>query len=223
MRERGIKRESIPLEISGMQPLRALNSWTVRIALSLVAAACQTQTGGSPTATAPLSISPDLRVSRAPFESVEVNWKQRIDQPYVFLEVRGSYTAAGRCLERAFEAARAQGLEITGPPFALYYDDPGSVPVAELRMRACLPVERLAEPAAPLAFDVLESTTVAYAFVAGPYPEVPRAYPALFDYLARLDWTLAGPIRETYLQDPSRAGDLDQLVTEVQFPATSAR
>jgi effector-binding domain-containing protein len=169
------------------------------------------------------AIATDLEVAAPPYDEVDVQWKHRIDQPYVFVEGTGSYTGIGRLLEEVFAAVREQGVEPSGPPFALYYDDPGRTPLAELRMRACLPVAAPLEPRAPLAYEVLESTTVVYAFVAGPYPDVPRAYPALFEYLRQLDWVDVGPIREIYLRNPAETDDWSTLVTEVQIPAAAAR
>ena len=161
----------------------------------------------------------DMPIARAPFADVQANWKQRLDQPYVYIEARGDYRQLGRVLEHVFAAAAEQDIEISGPPFALYYDDPGKVAVAELRLRACVPVSVKLEPRAPLAFDVLESTTVVYAYVGGPYPEVPRAYGGVLAYLAKLNWVESGPIREVYLSDPASVTSWDQLVTEVQVPA----
>jgi effector-binding domain-containing protein len=162
----------------------------------------------------------DLRVARAPFDSVDANWKQRLDQPYVYLEGRGDYRGIGRLIERAFLAADEQDIEVAGPPFALYYDDPGRVAADALRMRACLPVDSAGEVREPLAQDLLASTTVVYAYVAGPYPEVPRAYPGLFAFMRELDWVECGPVREIYLSDPASVLDWDELLTEVQVPAT---
>ncbi|MBM3991189.1 MAG: GyrI-like domain-containing protein [Planctomycetes bacterium] len=181
-------------------------------------ASAPTRVGGSPA-----TFVADLTVARAPFRDVQVDWKQRLDQPYVFVEARGNYTHVGRSLERVFALAAAEGLEPSGAPFALYYDDPGKVAVDELRLRACLPLARPFETRGELRYDVLESTTVAYAFIAGPYPEVPRSYPALFSYLARMDWVENGPIREIYLVNPGEVQDFAELVTEVQVPATAAR
>lgn len=170
-----------------------------------------------------LEVQPDLPLSRPPFDHVAANWKQRLAQPYVFLEARGSYTQVGALLGELVAEAQRQDLRIGGPPFALYYDDPGRVAVDELRLRACLPLEAAATVDAPLAYDVLPSTTVVYAFVSGPYPEVPRAYPGLYRYLSELGWRENGPVRESYLVHPGEVVDFSQLVTEVQIPATSAR
>lgn len=170
-----------------------------------------------------LDFQPDIPVSRAPFDDVSVNWKQRMARPYAFVEARGSYTGIGALLEQVTRLAREQDLPVDGPPFALYYDDPGRVPVSELRMRACLPLREPASSRGPLAEDLLPEATVVYAFVAGPYPEVPRSYPGLFAYMDELGWREAGPVREVYLVNPASVADYADLVTEVQVAATSAR
>lgn len=192
--------------------------------LPWILAACAVGDGpGSPasgSAGEPLQIeTPDLALTLPPYSDVHANWKQRLDQPYVFVDWVGSYTRIGEALAQADKLVREQGFEPSGPPFALYYDDPGHVDMAALRARACFPIDRVVTPRAPLKFDQLESTTVVYAFVAGPYPEVPRSYPGLFEYMRSLAWSENGPIRETYLVDPGKVSDWNQLVTEVQIPA----
>ena len=168
-------------------------------------------------------VRPDLAVSYAPHDGLEVHWKQRLAQPYLFLEARGSYTGVGALLEETDRHMRDAGLVAAGPPFALFYDDPGTVPVTELRMRACFPVAGAVRAPAPLTAATLPGTTVVYAFVGGPYPEVPRAYPKLFAFLDELGWVLDGPVREVYLVHPGTVSDWSELVSEVQLPATSAR
>jgi len=168
------------------------------------------------------TFQPDLAISEPPFAEVHANWKQRLDQPYVFVEYTGSYVETGRLLPMVQRAMLEQGLEPTGPPFALFYDDPGRVPVEGLRSRACVPVDRPVEPAGGLGYDVLPSTTVVYAFASGPYPEVPRCYPGLYGYLATMGWVEDGPIRETYLVSPSEVRSFELLLTEVQIPVRFA-
>lgn len=163
----------------------------------------------------------DMAITQPPYAQVHANWKQRLDQAYVFVELTGSYTRIGESLAAADRAMRDQGIEASGPPFALFYDDPGSVATEALRARACFPVDARITPQPPLRYDELESTTVVYAYVAGPYPEVPRAYPGLLAYMRTLSWVEAGPIREVYLVDPAGVSDWRELVTEVQIPAAS--
>lgn len=168
------------------------------------------------------SFQPDLPISEPPFRQVHANWKQRIDQPYVYVDYEGSYLETGRLLPLVHQAMRDQGLEPSGAPFALYYDDPGRVAVERLRSRACVPVEGPVPVRGALEFDVLPSTTVVYAFAAGAYPEVPRCYPGLYSYMQTMGWVEAGPIRETYLVAPSAVLEFGELLTEVQIPVTYA-
>jgi len=156
-------------------------------------------------------------------EPVHPAWKQRLDQPYVFLEHAGSYTEVGPLIPVLLREMQAQRLRAAGPPFALFFDDPGVVPSAELRARVCAPVDRPVDAATPLGYDVLPSVTVVYGLVAGPYPEVPRSYPGLFAYLEQQGWALAGPVREIYLVPPASARRPADLIAEVQIPATQAR
>jgi effector-binding domain-containing protein len=160
----------------------------------------------------------DVQLSLPPYHSVAVQWKQRLDQPYVFLELVGDYADTGRFLPQLLEQVRNQNVAVNGTPFGLFYDDPARTPASELRSRLCLPVSKVAAVAAPLGFDLLPSANVVYARVAGAYPEVPRAYPAMFDTLRTRGWVLDGPIREQYLVDPASVQSFDQLVTEVQMP-----
>lgn len=161
---------------------------------------------------------PDLPISAAPFDKVHVSWKQRLDQPYVYFERRGDYTQTGSFIATVHREMIDQGLEPSGPPFALYYDDPGRVETSQLRSRICIPVAGQRSPNEPLSYDVLPSVTVVYAFVGGEYPEVARAYPGLYAFMDRMGWTENGPLRETYLVPPSMVDDFSELVTEVQIP-----
>ena len=199
---------------------------SLALVLALSLAGCMAPPGGgSGTAdSGPLvpEVRADLAISRAPFHDVDVNWKQRLDQAYVFIEAKGSYTQVGGLLERVDALMEAQGIDPAGPPFGLFYDDPGKKPVEELRMRACFPVLGSPKLSKPLSYSALESTTVVYAFIGGPYPEVPRAFPGMFEFMRKLNWVEDGPIRETYLVNPALVSDFEQLVCEVQIPAASA-
>lgn len=165
---------------------------------------------------------PDLAVSDPPFDQVHANWKQRLDQPYVYIEHLGSYTETGRLLPVLDEALRRAGVDVSGPPFALFYDDPGRVPIDRLRSRACLPVAGPVEVEPPLEYAVLPNATVVYCVASGPYPELPRCYPGLYAYMRRMAWVEDGPIREIYLVPPSTVADWSELRAEVQIPVAPA-
>lgn len=165
----------------------------------------------------------DLPVAEPPYADLKANWKERLEERYVYVELRGSYTETARALGGLFQSLAAQKIEPAGAPFALYYDDPGHTPVAQLRSRACVPVPYDADVRAPCTVDTLPSAMVVYAYVGGPYGDVPRAYPGLYAYMKKLGWAEAGPIRESYLVSPGSVSDWAKLVTEVQLPAQPTR
>lgn len=157
-------------------------------------------------------------------EEIEANWKERLAQLYVFVEHRGDYRRLGDSMRRLMAWARASGIQASGAPFALFFDDPGQVPVSELHARACLPVaEAPATLGSGVSVDVLARSMVVYARIPGAYPSVARAYPALFAYLRELGWQQGGPIREVYLVDPVDVRNHDELLTEVQIPWVAGR
>lgn len=198
--------------------------------LALALPACEGPSGAGGTRASQPSTSawsgvrytPDLPISHPPFDrpgSVQASWKQRVDVPYVFVEHLGSYLETGALIPVVHRELAAQGLEPDGPPFVLFYDDPATIARKDLRSRACIPIRGARAVQTPLGYDVLPSTTVGYAFVSGPYPEAPRAYPGIFEYLAHNRWERDGPIREIYLVPPGSNPDGRELLCEIQIPA----
>ena len=171
----------------------------------------QAQDAGFETEVVPVIESRELAVS-------DVQWKERLEQPYVFVEVRGDYRELGGSMRKPLERVRLAGVEASGPPFALYYDDPASVPVEQLRARVCLPVQAGAGAAPGLGADMLPRAMVVYANVTGAYPELPRVYPSLFAYLSDHGWVADGPLREIYFVDPGTVTDWRELASELQVP-----
>jgi len=159
-----------------------------------------------------------IPVSHPPFDEFHANWMQRLDQPYVFIDCYGHYGDATSHIPMILREAAAQGLEVKGAPFALFYDDPAVTPVAELRSRVCLPLSGPAAPKAPLAYDVLPSQAVVHAYVTGPYPDAPAAYPKLFEYMRQINKAPAGPVREIYIVQPAAAETTRDLLCEIQIP-----
>jgi len=158
-------------------------------------------------------------VASAAGQRLEANWKERLAQPYAYVEHVGDYRRLGDSMRALFAAAAELELETSGPPFALFFDDPGQVPIERLRARACLPIaQRGSASAAGLQYDDLPRAMVVYARVGGPYPDVAGSYPVLFAYLRDLGWSPGGPIREIYLVNPKDVSDYRELLTEVQIP-----
>jgi effector-binding domain-containing protein len=194
------------------------------LAAGLCLGACQSSAthGSTPGFARAIRSDLEMPVAAPPYDRVQANWKERLDQRYACLEIRGTYTQTARALKDVLEAVQRAGLEPDGAPFALFYDDPGETPVGELRSRACVPIGGEGAIEAPYEIDVLPSATVVYAFIGGPYGDVPRAYPGVFAFVKHMGWKECGPIREVYLVPPGSVSDWSELVCELQIPAQPA-
>lgn len=166
--------------------------------------------------------APGVPVSHPPFTTFHASWKTRADAHYVYLEHYGSYADTGALVPSLLREVSAQGLAADGPPFALFYDDPAVTAVDELRSRVCVPIAGARSPRAPLRYEILPQCNVAYAVISGRYPDAPRAYPKLFEYMDRFNWTVDGPIREVYVVPPAGRSERD-LVCEIQVPVATRR
>ncbi len=187
---------------------------TLALLATVLGACVAPERGDTPAVTAsapPTAGGSELVVS-------EVAWKERLEQPYVFVERVGDYRDLGQAMRQLLERARLAGVDASGPPFALFFDDPARTPADRLRARACLPVRAGAVGASGLAADVLPRALVAYVEVRGAYPELPRVYARLFAFLRDHGWRAAGPVREVYLSDPGASDDWSALASEVQVP-----
>ncbi|MHC4378481.1 MAG: GyrI-like domain-containing protein [Planctomycetota bacterium] len=162
--------------------------------------------------------APDVTITAAPFETVHVQWKQALDTPYVYLSLQGDYRDAVRYVGSLMQHLESQGVRPTGPPFALYFDDPLEVPIQDRRFQVAVPVDGMASVTAPLGFSVLPSRNLIYSRVSGSYPDAEQAYPQMFQYLRDRSWVLDGPIRQILLVDPASVATFNELVSEVQMP-----
>ncbi|MEE2941471.1 MAG: GyrI-like domain-containing protein [Planctomycetota bacterium] len=164
----------------------------------------------------------DLPVSHPPYDTFHASWRVRLEEGYVFLEHYGSYTDTGAHIPALLREMRVQGIEPTGAPFCLFYSDPATTSRDRLYSRACVPIAGVRSPRTPLDYDVLPPVSVAYAYVSGPYPDVPRAYPRLSEWMGRLNWTLDGPILARYIVPPTQAASTGDYLCEIQMPGAVA-
>ena len=76
--------------------------------------ACQTASSSTPPGPA---VVVDLAVAQPPYKTVEANWKHRMGQPYVYMELRGDYRDTGRAFAKLASEMKAQGMRPSGAPF----------------------------------------------------------------------------------------------------------
>jgi len=197
--------------------MRLIVAFTIATTASLLSTACVSSPGETPDTWPSMARTVDVPTSFAPFDVVHVQWKQRLAEPYIYLDHIGDYRQAGPRIAELMTQAADQGAPIAGPPFILFYDDPGITPASALRARIAIAIEGDFTARAPLYLDTLDGANVAYAAIGGPFPDVPRAYSGMLEYMASRGWAARSPIREIYLTSPANTPP-SELVTEVQIP-----
>ena len=131
----------------------------------------------------------------------------------------GAYMKIGQAFERLAALAFGAGLDPRAPMIGVYYDDPHSVPEAQLRSFAGLEAPQDMQAPAGLERRELPGGPVASIVHKGPYAELSQAYDWLYGA-----WLPASgrepadaPAYEIYLNDPSAHPPTDWL-TRVVVP-----
>ncbi len=117
--------------------------------------------------------------------------------------------------EDVAEAARLQGVSLTGPPFARYgFEEPGA-----FRICAGFPVSSKLAPGGQVLADRLPDGRVAHTVHTGSYDTLAAAYDAATAYAVENGYEVAGEPWEVYLDQP----DVPAPRTEVFVPCARVR
>lgn len=135
------------------------------------------------------------------------------------IEYTGSYGLVGKLFESLSAFTGQKSIKITGAPFGMYYDDPAQTPPEKLRADVCVPIEGVPEVTLPMKVKSFPPQKVASTVFKGPMHEAAKALPPVFDWMAKNSWKPAGPVIETYLDDPGKVKPEEQR-TEIWVPIT---
>lgn len=138
----------------------------------------------------------------------------------VTLPHRGDYQKIGTCFERLFAWAGGHGL--LGPAtrmIGIYYDDPDSKPLAELRSEAGLAVPESSPLGPDMAWREVGGGQVARLLYKGPYADLDVAYAYLYHSWLPHSGRQPGdaPCFEEYLNNP-RSVPPSEWLTAVNLP-----
>lgn len=136
------------------------------------------------------------------------------------IDHRGSYMQIDQAMGRLFAELAARGRLPAQPAMVgVYFDDPDNVPEAELRSRACLPLDDDRPIEAPMVETMLRGGLYARLSYTGPYADMRGAYRWLLaTWLPASGYEPAeAPILEAYLNDP-RDTPQSQLRTDILLP-----
>lgn len=117
----------------------------------------------------------------------------------------GSYGEVGKLYAEIAKWLNQKRLQIAGPPFGWFYDNPEEVPAHKLRSEVGFPFKGEAAPEGNIKIKKIPAQTVLYVVHKGPYSELGPAYTPL------------GHPMEIYLNDPAKVPE-SELLTEIQLP-----
>jgi len=92
-----------------------------------------------------------------------------------------------------------KGMEQSGYPFCLYYDNPSETPALQLRSEACIPVGKTFESEGQFKMKQFPESQVAETRHVGPPEEFAKTYGPFLEGLLNQGYQLAGPAREYYM------------------------
>jgi len=128
----------------------------------------------------------------------------------------------GRLLGEVIEWVMKGGLQMAGPPFAVYYSSPEDMARGEMQFDVGIPFTGEAQGEGKIQIKTFPEHEVLSAIHKGPYNQIAPVYAALMEHAAQNDYEVTGAPMELYLTNPMEVAESD-LLTEVRFPVAKRR
>ncbi len=123
----------------------------------------------------------------------------------------------GRLLGQLIGWLEKEGLQMAGPPFAVYYSRPEEMARGEMQFEVGVPFSGAAQEADGIKIKTFPAQTVLSAVHKGPYSRIGSVYAALMEYATKNEYEVIGAPMELWLNNPMEVAE-SELLTEVRFP-----
>jgi effector-binding domain-containing protein len=130
-------------------------------------------------------------------------------------EVLTLSAAVDRWFGRLYEAVAAAGQEAAGAPMVIYHDALGDHNDGDVEL--CVPIASAIDPAPGTEVRTVAGGRVAALVHRGDYSNLPSAHVFLASWVQEHGHQMAGPPRESYLNDPTTV-EPDEIETLVEWP-----
>jgi len=142
---------------------------------------------------------------------------------YCAVEMTGSYDQHQDAFMTLYEQAGMQGLGSDFSPFGIYFSDPSSTPVEELKWEIGFVLADSAEVKEPLKLKKWSYNHMAGILYEGSFsaPEFQAAHGELYQWVVENGYTIAGPTLEKYVDMPSQNADGEWVgKVQISIPVT---
>jgi AraC family transcriptional regulator len=123
----------------------------------------------------------------------------------------------GRLLGQLIGWIEKEGLQMTGPPFAVYYSSPEEMARGEMQFEVGVPFVGTAQEVDKIKIKIFPAQNVLSAIHKGPYNQIAPVYAALMEYATKNEYEVIGAPMELCLNNPMEVQE-SELLTEVRFP-----
>jgi effector-binding domain-containing protein len=124
---------------------------------------------------------------------------------YAAVEMTGSYEQSGAAFGQLYQEAGIQGLPMDGQMMGIYYNDPFTVAMADLKWEVGLPVPDASQVKEPLKGKTWKATQLATLVYEGPFDENYKGqYAKIIECITKKGLVPAGPGMEKYMSMPAQ-------------------
>lgn len=131
--------------------------------------------------------------------SVEVKFTTSKKMTVAFEELKGAYSGVEEGMRNLKEWIDSKGIEQSGYPFCLFYDNPLETPAEELRSEVCIPVGGEFLPDDIHKVKQVPEATVAETRHSGKPDEFYKTYGPFLEGLLNGGYDIVGPAREYFM------------------------
>lgn len=110
-----------------------------------------------------------------------------------------------------------KGLQITQPPFVVYYTSPMEVSPEKMEYEVGIPFKGNTEGDAKVKIKIMPKHKTISTIFNGPYSEIGQVYAEMMQHIMGGKYEMIGAPREAYLNSPCDVPE-SELLTEVIFP-----
>jgi effector-binding domain-containing protein len=134
-----------------------------------------------------------------------------------FILEKGSYEKIPETLDEVVGWLMTKDVEIQMPIYGLYYNSPMDVSEDQLEWEMGAAFIGDLKGEGRIKIKTVPDHTVVSTIFKGPFSEANSVYGSLFEFAASNGYKIAGPVLESYLNNPNEVPE-SKLLTEVQFP-----
>ena len=141
------------------------------------------------------------------------------EQRLAIISYIGNVEDMGILIGKLMAWAENNKVQVTGPPFAIYYTSPKDTSPEEMVYDMGIPVSKdteLSEEGEIKVVDLLEHKVLS-TMHKGSYNDLSKSYAEMAEYSIKNKYDVIGSPKEIYFNSPHEVSE-NELLTEIQFP-----